>query len=148
MKPFIFIPAWVALIVFGACEKNNRPEHNTIDGLSNLMKSTTWRITRFVKGNTDKTSQFNAFRFHFRDELLMASSNSQTYMGSWSVSDHNIKNNETFADLDVTISFASPLYFNDLSRDWDVRDKTTDMLSLIDVRWDDGGVDYLVLGRE
>jgi hypothetical protein len=77
----------------------------------------------------------------------LLSSNSNPYVGSWSISDSN-SNDDSLDDLDFNMNFSVGNKLDDLSDDWDIISYTDTEIKLIDISGGGGGTDYLTLTKQ
>ena len=113
----------------------------------NTVSSGTWRITLYNDSGTIKTNQFTGYNFTFGpSNVLTATNGTQTYTGSWSVTDSN-SNDDSMDDLDFNIAFTAPANFLELTDDWDIQSRTDTKIELIDISGGNGGTDYLTFEK-
>jgi hypothetical protein len=114
----------------------------------NVATQGTWRVTSYVDSGTDETNHFTGYNFTFATGgVLSATNGTNTYTGTWSVTNDNSNDDNPSSDLDFNIAFASPADFADLTDDWDVVSFTATTISLIDVSGGNGGTDTLVFTK-
>lgn len=139
----------VALGLLTSCSKwkNDQKQINkaAIDG--------TWIVSSYIDDGDDETADFTTFRLDFLDDGILngtdlLSSNSNPYVGSWSVTDSNSNDDDSLEDLDFNINFAVGNKLDDLSDDWDIISYTDTEIKLIDVSGGGGGTDYLTLTKQ
>ena len=111
------------------------------------MKSGSWKITKFIDSGNDETSNFNGYLFVFGDNGQVSASNgSNSYSGSWSITDSN-SNDDSTDDLDFNLNFNTSNGFEDLNDDWDFISQSATKIELIDVSGGGGGTDYLTFEK-
>lgn len=139
----------IALGLLTSCSKwkNDQKQINkaAIDG--------TWIVSSYIDDGDDETADFTSFRLDFLDDGILngtdlLSSNSNPYVGSWSVTDSNSNDDDSLEDLDFNINFAVGNKLDDLSDDWDIISYTDTEIKLIDVSGGGGGTDYLTLTKQ
>lgn len=139
----------IALGLLTSCSKwkNDQKQINkaAIDG--------TWIVSSYIDDGDDETADFTTFRLDFLDDGILngtdlLSSNSNPYVGSWSVTDSNSNDDNNLEDLDFNINFAVGNKLDDLSDDWDIISYTDTEIKLIDVSGGGGGTDYLTLTKQ
>lgn len=121
-----------------------------IASVVNTARSGTWRITSYVEDGTNETSHFTGYNFTFGDNGILTAAGTETYTGSWSVTDSDSSDDSPGdSDVDFNISFTAPSHadFIDLTDDWDIVEVTATKISLIDVSGGNGGTDTLVFEK-
>lgn len=120
-----------------------------IIAVENTVESGNWRITYFFDTDSDETSDFNGYSFTFSDNgTLTATNGTNTYTGSWSVTDSSSSSDDDSSDdIDFNISFASPADFQELTDDWDIIEYSATRIELIDISGGNGGTDYLTFEK-
>ena len=129
-------------------DDSNQPNTTVnIQEVINTAESGTWVITYFFDTDEEETNNFNGYNFSFNnDGSLVATNNSTTIEGSWSVTNSG-SNDDSSNDVDFNISFISPPNFEELSDDWDIIQYSSNMIELIDVSGGNGGTDYLTFEK-
>ena len=147
MKTTLLSLSLIALL--GACSKwqSNQKQIN------NISTDGTWIVSSYIDNGDDETAVFTTFRFTFLESGVLnatdlLSSNSNPYVGSWSVTDSNSNDDDNLADLDFNINFNVSNQLDDLSDDWDIISYTDTEIKLIDVSGGNGGTDYLTLTKQ
>jgi hypothetical protein len=147
MKTTLLSLSLIALL--GACSKwqSNQKQIN------NISTDGTWIVSSYIDNGDDETADFTTFRFTFLESGVLnatdlLSSNSNPYVGSWSVTDSNSNDDDNLADLDFNINFNVSNQLDDLSDDWDIISYTDTEIKLIDVSGGNGGTDYLTLTKQ
>ncbi|MEN9335124.1 MAG: hypothetical protein RLZZ500_111 [Bacteroidota bacterium] len=152
MKKLKLIPILAALFMLNVAsmcsnDDNSSSSNAAQNQVIGVATSGTWRITYYNDSGTVKTPQFNGYNFTFGpSNVLTASNGTNTYSGTWSVTDSN-SGDDTINDLDFNILFVSPANFADLSDDWDIQSQTSSKIELIDVSGGNGGTDYLTFEK-
>jgi hypothetical protein len=146
MKTTLYSLTLLALL--GACSKWQSNQKQ----ITNISTDGTWIVSSYIDDGDDETSDYTTFRFNFlEDGVLHAtdllSSNSNPYVGTWSLTDSN-SNDDNLDDLDFNINFTVSNQLDDLSDDWDIISYTETEIKLIDVSGGNGGTDYLTLSKQ
>ncbi|MFD0836036.1 hypothetical protein ACFQ0I_09690 [Mariniflexile aquimaris] len=122
-----------------------------INQIKATVQSGSWRITSFIDSGTDETSHFTGYSFTFNSNgTLTASNGSNTFNGTWSVTDSSNGNDDSNSnsDIDFNIYFATPANFNDdLTEDWDIELYNSTKIQLIHVSGGNGGTDTLTFEK-
>lgn len=143
MKRLLFF-AIGAMVVLSACKKE---DEKTKDEIESEVSTGSWRITYFSDSGTDETSNFSGYNFTFStDGTLTAANGSNTYTGTWSITDSN-SSDDSPSDLDFNINFNLTNNFEDLNDDWDISSHSSTKIELIDVSGGNGGTDYLTFTK-
>ncbi len=115
----------------------------TQTAVENNVQNGTWRISKFIDSGTEETNHFTGYNFTFNSSgVLHASNGSNSYSGTWSVTDSN-SNDDSQNDLDFNINFNVSNDFEDLNDDWDFVSQSETKIELIDISGGNGGTDYL-----
>ena len=147
MKTTLYSLTLLALL--GACSKWQSNQKQ----ITNISTDGTWIVSSYIDDGDDETSDYSTFRFNFlEDGVLNAtdllSSNSNPYVGPWSITDSNSNDDDSLDDLDFNINFTVSNQLDDLSDDWDIISFTDTEIKLIDVSGGTGGTDYLTLSKQ
>ena len=132
-------------------EHNPNDNSAEIQDITNTAQNGNWVITYFFDTDSDETSDYTGYEFTFgTNGVLTASNGTNTYAGTWSVTDDSNSNDDSSSDddIDFNISFASPVDFEELSDDWDIISYTSVKIELIDVSGGNGGTDYLTFEKQ
>lgn len=127
-----------------ACNNEDSTNSNQTK-VVNTVSSGTWRITYFYDTDKEETANFTGYNFTFASSLT-ATNGTNTYTGTWSVTDTN-SNDDSMDDLHFNILFTAPPDFEDLSDDWDILEMTDTKIKLIDISGGNGGTDYLTFEK-
>ncbi|MDP3312165.1 hypothetical protein [Lutibacter sp.] len=112
------------------------------------VKSGTFRITKFIDSGKDETTHFTGYNFTFGpSNVLTATNGTNTYTGTWSITNSSSSSSGSQNDLDFNIMFTSPPDFEELSDDWDFISQTSSKIELIDISGGNGGTDYLTFQK-
>lgn len=137
------------ILIFSSCssDDDNSTTSSIQTDIENSIQVSNWRVTKFIDSGDDETNNYNGYSFTFNsDSSLVATNGTNTYTGSWSVTDSNSSSNSS-SDLDFNISFTSPPDFEELSDDWDIITNSASKIELIDVSGGNGGTDYLTFEK-
>jgi hypothetical protein len=146
MRHSLLILATTSLIAFTSCKKEDNPKSDTVSGVTNLATDGTWKITYFFD-SSDETSNFAGYNFTFgNDNVLTASNGTNSYTGTWSVTDSN-SDDDNLNELHFNVAFSSPANFEDLTDDWNFVEKTETLMKLSDVSGGNGGTDFLTFEK-
>lgn len=141
MKSFLSI-FLLSLVTF-ACDDNGSNDNQT--KVTSIATSGTWRITYYYDTDKEETANYTGYNFTF-GSALTATNGTNTYTGTWSISDSN-SNDDTMDDLHFNIAFSAPASFEELSDDWDILEVTDTKIKLVDVSGGSGGTDYLTFEK-
>ena len=134
-------------------DDDNNPADNSaeIQQIINQVETGNWVITYFFDTDSDETSNYTGYEFTFGSNgMLTASNGTNTYTGTWSVTDDSNSSDDSSSDddIDFNISFVSPSDFEELSDDWDIISHSSTKIELIDVSGGNGGTDYLTFEKQ
>lgn len=142
MRKLLLVGSLMLLMV--SCKKDDVKQKENIEA---EVSNGTWKISYFSDSGTDETAKFTGYNFEFKsDGTLTASNGSNTYNGTWSVTDSN-SNDDSPDDLDFNIYFNLTNDFEDLNDDWDITSHSDSKLELIDVSGGNGGTDLLTFTK-
>ncbi|WP_162984869.1 hypothetical protein [Mesonia aquimarina] len=144
--------------IFVACSDDDDSSNNDnnaalVAEITNNVQDGNWLITSFIDSNQDETNDFNGYTFTFADNgELIATNNSTTLTGTWSVTDDDDSNDDSSSDdddIDFNIFFPvdDDNDFEDLNDDWDIVNQSSTKIELIDVSGGNGGTDYLTFEK-
>ncbi|WP_241657578.1 hypothetical protein [Flavobacterium cerinum] len=148
----VLVAGMVALGVL-SCSGDDSPSTTNANGniteVTNVVKSGTWRIASFVEDGNTHTQHFEGYTFTFgANNVLTATGGVAIYTGTWSVTkDNSSDDDNSTSDIDFNIGFLSPETFADLSDDWDILEKTSTRIKLVDISGGNGGTDYLTFEK-
>jgi hypothetical protein len=138
----------VAAISITSCTNDDPAIDNSATVVQNTVQSGTWRITSFIDSGKDETNHFNGYAFTFgSNNVLTAANGSNSFTGSWSISDDN-SNDDSIDDLHFNIQFNLSNDFENLNEDWNVVSRTSTRIELIHVSGGNGGTDYLTFEKQ
>ncbi|MDI9257386.1 hypothetical protein [Flavobacterium sedimenticola] len=152
MKKLFLIPALFCLFMLNVASMCSSDDNSSSSQdptpVINTATQGTWRITSYVDSGTDETNHFTGYNFTFASgNVLTATNGTNTYTGTWSVTNDNSNDDNPSSDLDFNIGFTSPANFADLTDDWDIVSYTSTTISLIDISGGNGGTDILVFTK-
>ena len=150
---FILMLAISLMSMQCSSDDDNNPADNSaeIQQIINQVETGNWVITYFFDTDSDETSNYTGYEFTFGSNgMLTASNGTNTYTGTWSVTDDSNSSDDSSSDddIDFNISFVSPPDFEELSDDWDIISHTSTKIELIDVSGGNGGTDYLTFEKQ
>ncbi len=141
-------------LVLSACSSDDDAPNNSnnnaaqIQAIVTAMQEGNWVITYFFDTDQEETSNFTNYTFLFSgDNQLVATSETATVTGSWSVTNSSNSSSSSDDDIDFNIVFATPPNFEELSDDWDIVSHSATKIELIDVSGGNGGTDYLTFEK-
>ena len=118
MKKIFFSVLGISLLA--SCSKWT----NTQKQLNKTAIDGTWVISSYIDNGEDETADFTTFRLDFQENDILngtdlLSSNSNPYVGSWSITDSN-GNDDSLEDLNFIMNFSVGNKLDDLSDNWDI----------------------------
>ncbi|MBM3917460.1 MAG: hypothetical protein FJ349_07590 [Sphingomonadales bacterium] len=121
--------------------------------MTKITTDGTWIVSSYIDDGDDETIDYTTYRFVFlADGTLNAtdllSSNSNPYVGSWSITDSNSSDEDNLDDLDFNINFNQNNVLDEFSDDWDIISYTETQIKLVDVSGGGGDTDYLTLTKQ
>lgn len=120
----------------------------TINDVTNIVTSGSWRITKYIDSGNNETSDFTGYNFIFsQNNILSASNGTNEYMGVWSVTNSSSSSSTSSNDIDFNIGFSGPEKFIELTDDWDIQSRSANKIELVDVSGGNGGTDYLTFEK-
>lgn len=148
IKLIPFLAALFMLNVASMCSNDDSPTYIDPTPVINTAAQGTWRVTFFEDSGNNETSNFTGYNFTFNTNgVLTATNGSNTYNGSWSVTNDDSNDDSPSSDLDFNIFFASPPNFQELSEDWNIISYSATRIQLIHVSGGNGGTDYLTFEK-
>ncbi len=158
MKNEIKSSVFILLAILVASCSSDSADDNPMDGaasvqaVSNLATSGSWRITSFIDSGIDDTNDFQGYSFTFNsDGSLIAENGTAIITGSWSVtSDDSSDDSDDYDssdDIDFNIFFSAPPDFEELTDDWDIVSRSATRIELIDISGGNGGTDTLTFEK-
>lgn len=129
--------------VWASCSNNNA----TTGDISNTVTSGNWRVSYYNDSGIDETYHFTGYSFVFATNGVLTASNvTNTYTGTWSVTDSN-SNDDSLSDLDFNIYFSAPAEFEDITDDWDIKSYSSTKIELEDESGGGSGTDRLIFEK-
>lgn len=129
-------------------DSSNVSGNQNTDEIINIVRNGNWKITYYYDTDQEETTDFNGYNFTFgTGNVLTASNGTNTYTGTWSVTDDGSDDDNSNNDLDFNIAFSSPEKFQELTDDWDIIEKSATVIKLRDVSGGSGGTDYLTFTK-
>lgn len=134
-----------------ADDDNSVSVNGNATAVANNLKSGTWRVTSYIDSGEDETAYFTGYDFDFNtDGSVTATNGTNTYTGSWVVTDDDLyddnSDDDNVSDIDFDLAFATPDYFAELTDDWEVIERSGRKVVLMDDN-DDGNADYLTFEK-
>jgi len=150
MKKALYV--LLALSIFSACDDSDDDNRSNgdVEKVENIAMNGLWRITYFFDTDKEETDNFNGYTFDFNNgNVLTATNGSNTYSGTWSVTDDGSgdDNNDDFDDIDFNIGFSNPDDFEELTEDWEIISLSNTKMELRHISGGNGGTDLLTLER-
>lgn len=153
-KMKISVAAMILAVAFASCsdDDNNslNPAAQQIQQTVSTAQSGTWRITRYIDSGNVETNDFAGYNFTFgANNALTAANGTNTYTGTWSVTQSNSVDDDDSGDIDFSIIFnaQAPASFLDLNDDWDLVERTATKITLVDISGGNNSTDYLTLEK-
>ena len=140
---------WLSIASLTSCKKdsNSTTKINDSATVVNIVNDGTWRITYYFDTDHEETSSFVGYNFSFgSSNVLTATNGTNTYSGSWNVTDSNSAD-DNLSELDFNITFISPAQFAKLTDDWEIIEKSSNLIRLRDISGGNGGIDYLTFTK-
>jgi len=146
MKRKILFIAALALMATVSCNKD-KPDQNTASGVSNLMDGGAWEVSYFFD-NEDRTSSFEDFRLKFDTDGVVRAIDGMTaeFKGIWLITDSNV-DSDGIDELKFNISFLGPDYFQDLTGDWNIIEKSKSIIKLENTHGNSDETEYLTFEK-
>lgn len=145
-KKVIFAAFAGALFFTTSCSSDDDSSSSNINvaDVINTVSSGNWRVSSYIDSGDDETANFTNYNFTFGgSNVLTATNGTNTYTGVWTVTNDDSDDDNPSSDVDFNISFPDPANFAELSDDWDVLERTSTRVRLVDVSGGDGDTDYL-----
>lgn len=153
MKTLRLIPLLAALFMLNVasmCSSDDDNSNSSQDPtpVINTVNNGTWRITFFEDSGNNETNHFTGYNFTFGSgNVLSATNGTNTYNGTWSVTNDDSSDDSPSNDLDFNIAFSAPANFTDLTEDWNIITYTSTKIQLIHVSGGNGGTDYVTFEK-
>ena len=138
----------IALSLLSCSEENDSPPEQVQTQIKEILKSGTWKITRFEDSGKDETGHFSAYDFTFRSSNILTADNGMNQLdGNWSIMDDSSAD-DNLDDLDLIVHFSESSAFEELNEDWNFISYSESLVELIHVSGGNGGTDYLTLEKK
>lgn len=135
-------------------DDDDNPNNNSqqIAQIEDNVQTGTWRVSNFIDSGENETSDFSGYDFTFNmDGSLVASNGTNTFTGTWSITDDSNSNDDSNSDDDIDFNIFFPVPdsndFEDLNDDWDIVSATSTRIELIDISGGNGDTDLLTFER-
>lgn len=140
----LFFALTIVIVAFSSCITDN-DSVSKIEQVENNVQAGDWKISYFNDSGVDETSNFSGYSFTFQtDGSLIAHNVSNTYTGTWSITNSDINDDSSSPnDLDFNIFFNLTNLFSELNEDWDIVSYSSTKVELMHVSGGNGGTDYL-----
>lgn len=137
------IVSMLSVFIFTSCVTEEVT--SDVTQVENNVQSGDWIISYFNDSGSDDTNHFSAYTFTFQsDGVLIASSTSNTYNGTWTVTNSDINDDSSSSeDIDFNIFFNLTNNFEELNEDWEIITYSANKVELIHISGGNGGTDYL-----
>lgn len=149
MKKSFLIVALLSVGLFQmSCSEDSVASGPTASGISNIVKEGSWRITLYDEAGVDHTSDYTNYTFTFGNTMVVtASSSTNSYDGTWLVTDNGADDDSASSDVDFSLLFTAPPVLAELSEDWDVISSNSTKIQLRHVSGGDGSIDNLTFEK-
>ena len=151
MKKLRLIPVLALVFLLNVASMCSNDDNNSsfLDPtpIINAATQGTWRITLFDDSGNNETAHFTGYNFTFGTNTIIATNGTNTYNGTWSVTNDGSNDDNPGGDLDFNIHFSSPPDFTELNEDWHIISVTATKIQLIHVSGGNGGTDYLTFEK-
>jgi hypothetical protein len=152
MKRLFLIPLLMCIFMLNVASSCSDDDNDNSSAdptpVINTVTQGTWRVTYYFDTDTDETSDFAGYTFTFgAANALVATNGTNTYTGTWSVTNDDSDDDSPSNDLDFNILFTTPANFADLSDDWEIVSRTDTKVQLRDVSGGNGGTDLLTFEK-
>lgn len=140
----------IALLSMGlmiSCEKDETEVEEEVTAadmskIKSAVESGEWTVTYYADADSDETMNYASFSFTFNaDGTLGATDGNTAVSGAWSMTSTDVD------ELDFNIFFTSPVIFEALADDWEVKKYSSSKIELIDVNEEDSSTDYLTFEK-
>lgn len=153
LKSFIAISIVLFAMVIISCSNDNSNANDAgtmdADAVKNAVISGDWQISYYFDTDKEETLEYAGFVFNFNlDGSLIATDGSTALSGAWSITvSDNGTDDLRDDDVDFNILFASPVKFEKLTDDWEIKTYSANKIELIDVSGGNGGTDFLTFEK-
>ncbi|MFH6602212.1 hypothetical protein ACEZ3G_01895 [Maribacter algicola] len=142
------------VLVFKSCTKDDDDNMSIVDAsdipqIQAAIANGDWKITYYFDSDKDETSDYAGYVFTFQEDGVLAVSNGSTALsGAWSITSSDNSNDDSSSnDVDFNIVFSSPVLFEELSDDWEIKKYTSTTIELYDISGGDGTTDFLTFTK-
>lgn len=113
----LFCVASLGLLSVG-CDKDDDIRENEVTAkVSSILRSGTWKITRYKDDGLDRTTLLSEYIFQFEaGNVLRANRAENSYTGNWSVT----LDDDRSTDLDLNLFFSSTADLRLINDDWQI----------------------------
>lgn len=128
----------------------NQESQQLIGELQNIVRSGTWKITKYIDSGEDELYHFQGYSFTFNENgTVVATNGTNTYNGTWSITDSNSSDDDSNDDddLDFNLAFNETNEFEDLTDDWDILSRSSTKIELQDISGGSGEIDLLTFEK-
>jgi hypothetical protein len=158
LRQFSLKPVLIIIKINSACapSKDNLNIGNRLNGVTPIdnqnnvtiiVTDGTLKITLDWDSNLNEAINFNQFNFSFQtNNLLKATDGTNTYNGTWSITDTN-GYIENLSDLKFDITITAPIHFVEILDDWEIIDESASYIKLRDVIDSNGQKDFLAFSK-
>ncbi len=153
LKSLIAISIVLFAMVIISCSNDNSNANDAgtmdADAVKNAVISGDWQISYYFDTDKEETLEYAGFVFNFNlDGSLIATDGSTALSGAWSITvSDNGTDDLRDDDVDFNILFASPVKFEKLTDDWEIKTYSANKIELIDVSGGNGGTDFLTFEK-
>lgn len=153
LKSLIAISIVLFAMVIISCSNDNSNANDAgtmdADAVKNAVISGDWQISYYFDTDKEETLEYAGFVFNFNlDGSLIATDGSTALSGAWSITvSDNGTDDLRDDDVDFNILFASPVKFEKLTDDWEIKTYSANKIELIDVSGGNGGTDFLTFQK-
>lgn len=143
----------LAVLVFKSCSKDETIatviDAADIPAIEAAVINDNWRITYYFDSGKNETADYSGYIFTFQEDGILAVSDGNTAVsGAWTVTvSDNSNNDSSLSNVDFNILFNSPVLFEELSDDWEIKKFSNTTLELSDISGGDGSTDLLTFTK-
>lgn len=148
----VFVILVFSSLLIISCDDDDDQGENyssqTIQQIRNNMIEGSWSIVLYEDSGVNETNDYNGLVFTFNsDGNLVVQNSTQTYNGTWSVTEDDDSNTSEESDLDFNLAFSSPEILLEITDDWDIDSFTSTRIELSDISGGDGSTDLLTFEK-
>ena len=149
---FAFLSVFLLLSCNNDDDQGENNNNQNMEQIRATMTSGTWSIVLYNDSGADETNNYEGYTFTFGSNgTLVAASATETYSGTWSVTDSDNSNddnsNDDISDIDFNIAFSTPEILAELTDDWDIDNYTSTRIELFDISGGDNSTDLLTFQK-